>query len=139
MSTGFEVVVGVAGLASLAIQILEGIQEIRDLYSNIKDAPRNVHGVLNELEILVHVLAEYSSRSSTGPSSTAQDEAMNHCKSVLELLHSIAKGLEKGFIQRRHPWAAVRAAFQRRKVEDLLLKLERAKSILVLAQINYIQ
>lgn len=109
MSTGFDVVVGVAGLASLAIQILQGIQKIRNLYSEVRNASRNVHGVLNELELLVHVLAEYSSRSFVGPSSTAQDEAMNHCKSVLELLHSVVSGLEKGFIQSRHPWAAVRA------------------------------
>ncbi|KIW97976.1 uncharacterized protein Z519_01560 [Cladophialophora bantiana CBS 173.52] len=93
------VVAGGAGLASLAVQLLECIQKLHNLHANIRDAPIEIREILDEVDLLDNVLTSYHSlpgadfEACLAPT-LVQKQALGYCFKVLEILRNIACELE---------------------------------------------
>ncbi|KAK5242386.1 hypothetical protein LTR96_007223 [Exophiala xenobiotica] len=136
------VVAGGAGLASLAVQLLECLHKLHDLHANIRDAPVEIREILDEVDLLGHVLTGYlgASGGATGTClvpTVVQKKALDQCSKVLESLRNIAHELETTMQTSRTKrwvnWAKVEAASKRKQLQRLQTALERAKSTLNLA------
>ncbi|KAJ9500893.1 hypothetical protein H2202_003451 [Exophiala xenobiotica] len=136
------VVAGGAGLASLAVQLLECIHKLHDLHANIRDAPVEIHEILEEVDLLGDVLTSYldvsggATRTCRVPT-VVQKQALGRCSKVLEILRNIAQELETTMqasrTRRWINWAKVEAAFKRKQLARIQTALDRAKSTLTLA------
>jgi N-terminal domain on NACHT_NTPase and P-loop NTPases len=130
-----------AGLASLAIQIFESIQKLHQLYTSIRDAPKEIHDLLNELDLLADVLRDFTTAANSplqplsAPSST-QRRAANHCTTVLNILHDITKEFDAKIkvsaSNKIMQWASIRVALRRKKLAELRSHIESAKLTLLL-------
>ena len=135
------IVAGGAGLASLAIQILDDVQKIRELYAAIRDAPCEFKSLLDEMELFCMVLSVFVRESEQVQSNyeiaTAQKQVILHCQSLHDELRSILTQLTIPLLGRHRAisWISVKSVFHRRKIDQMLMKLERAKSTLVLARL----
>lgn len=139
------VVAGGAGLASLALQLFETAQKIHEMSTNIRNAPIEIHDILDEVELLRHVLTDYLNlpgiAGQTFPVPTlAQKHALAQCFKVLEVLRDIGSELEANMqtsnSKRLVNWAKVKAAFNQKRFVRLQATLERAKTTLVLAMLT---
>jgi hypothetical protein len=136
------VVASGAGLASLAVQLLECIEKLHDLHANIRDAPMEIREILDEVDLLGDVLTSYlgvsggATRTCLVPT-VVQKQALGHCLKVLEILRNIAHELDTAMqtsrTRRWINWAKVGAVFKRKQLARLQTALERAKSTLTLA------
>ena len=84
MAEAFAAAASGAGLASLGIQIMGGVIELRDLCSRIRGAPMEIQQLLSELNLLANILEEYESIASAkaegaSAASNALRNAMNSC------------------------------------------------------------
>ena len=142
-----EAVLGViasgAGLASLTIQLLENAQKIHALRNAMQDAPKEIAELLEELDILTSILMHFittcqtsSSVTCTGVPSPLQ-RALTHCQTILRSLHGIALEtqtyMSKSKTDRWISWSRLKVTMRREKLVDWQNKLERAKSMLMLA------
>jgi hypothetical protein len=136
------VVTGAAGLASLAVQLLECIHKLHDLHANIRDAPAEIREILEEVDLLGDVVTSYlgvsggATRTCLVPP-VVQKQALGRCSKVLEILRNIAQELETTMqtsrTRRWINWAKVEAAFKRKQLARIQTALDRAKSTLTLA------
>ncbi|KAK5556558.1 hypothetical protein LTR46_005750 [Exophiala xenobiotica] len=136
------VVAGGAGLASLAVQLLECIHKLHDLHANIRDAPVEIREILEEVDLLGDVLTSYlgvsggATRTCLVPT-VVQKQALGRCSKVLDILRNIAQELEttmqRSRTRRWINWAKVEAAFKRKQLARIQTALDRAKSTLTLA------
>lgn len=139
MSGVLEAVASAAGLTSLAIQIVENIHKIQKFYSAVKNAPEETKSLVLELELLGSVLAEYSSQDAMESLSSLQNEVSEQCRAALGTLYLITNEICIGCGARRHSWTSVKALMKRKKLEEILTKIERLKTTLILAHLQSLQ
>ena len=140
MAEAIGVVASAVGIASFAVQTLQGIQKLSDIYASFRDAPQEVRSLLNELRILANILKEgEDDRSQRPPLSIGQSqcEASQFCKAAADEINAL---LEIGKILdavKTNQWlrfrGSVRAALKRKRIKEHLDRLERAKTLLILA------
>ncbi|KEF57133.1 uncharacterized protein A1O9_07323 [Exophiala aquamarina CBS 119918] len=141
MAEVLGIVAGGAGLASLAIQILDDVQKIRELYNAIRDAPSEFQSLLDEIQLLSMVVSLFARESAQLKSdheiAVAQSQIVRHCQGIHDELRPILAQLTNSLVSRKRSvsWISVKSVFQRRKIDQMLMKLERAKSTLVLARL----
>ncbi len=137
-------VAGGAGLASLAVQILENTRILADFYSTVRDAPEQIGVILEEIDVLAHVLVEFSriqglrTTGLTDITTQIQVNTIHQCKIASDCLSNIVSELNTGMRLQPRRFSLL-TALRTRKLDKLLLRLERAKSTLTLAQILYLQ
>lgn len=141
MAEVLGIVAGGAGLASLAIQIFDDAQKIKELYSGIRDAPTEFKSLLDEIQLFGTVLALFANdserRMTNAEFASAQSQVVRQCQGLYDELHPILIRLSTSLIgrQRAISWITVKSIFQKKKIEQMLIKLERAKSTLMLARL----
>jgi hypothetical protein len=109
MAETVGLIAGGAGLASLAVQILENALVLAEFYSAVREAPEEISGILEEINILATVLVEFSRiqpsmrrRSAsadadfTDATIRIQAHAIRHCKAASEGLGVIVSELNIG-------------------------------------------
>ncbi|MCJ1242806.1 hypothetical protein MMC30_000001, partial [Trapelia coarctata] len=109
-------------------------------WSSIKDAPTDIQDLLEELQILANLLLEFDS-SPNSPTQVAATKAAQYCKNAGVKIDTVVKDLADGFAMSkgRRRWTAVKAVLKENKMARSLQRLERAKSMLSLAQHCYTQ
>ena len=146
MAEVLGVVAGGAGLASLAVQLIDCIHKLHDLHADIRNAPEELREILDEVDLLGDVLTDYLGVSGAGTRTClvptlVQKQALGRCFKVLEILRNIAHELEttmqKSRTKRWINWAKVASAFKRKRLARLQTALERAKSTLMLAILTH--
>jgi hypothetical protein len=141
MAEVLGIVAGGAGLASLAIQILDDVQKIRELYAGIRDAPTEFQSLLDEIQLFGMVMSLFArdgkQLKSNHEFATAESQVLRHCQSLHDELSPILARLASSLVGRKRAvsWISVKSIFQKRKIDQMLVKLERAKSTLVLARL----
>lgn len=141
MAEVFGIVAGGAGLASLSIQILDDVVKIRELYTGIRDAPTEFQSLLDEIQLvgmIMSLFARDSEQLKSNPEfATTQVQVLRHCQSLHDELRPILVRLVSSLAGRKRAvsWISVKSIFQKKKIDQMLMKLERAKSTLVLARL----
>ena len=142
MAEVLGVVAGGISIVSFAIQIASSVQQILDFWASMKGAPQNVQNLLEELDLLAEILSMVNGNigiidnDETSPRHIATLKAARYCQSAAKCIDAVVKDLSDGFAMprgRRH-WTAVKAVLKDKKMSECFRRLERAKTMLSLAQ-----
>ncbi|KAL8835963.1 MAG: hypothetical protein Q9170_003120 [Blastenia crenularia] len=125
-------------IGALAVQTISIIQQTHELCSSIRDTPRNLRILLEELRLLSTLLSGFKDDVSQSTSSAGREfpTALEYCKHALQSIQAFSTDLDDS-IQKakrglRH-WASFKVTFSEKKLRSYLNRLERAKSMLSLA------
>ena len=118
-------------------QLAETLKDLHDFFRSVRDAPKNIHALVAELQALLVVLnhasaeVHYSSLESTIMDlvKSCNDKATTILQHIQPLYHTLSNG---NLVLRK--WTAIKAVFQTERLEELTVSLERLKTTLVLAQ-----
>jgi hypothetical protein len=125
-----------AGFLSLAGQVLDGLIKLRGFIAAIDSAPREIHDLCHELDILRGLLGEAGRRvqesAPAGFDASHLKHAFAHCEKMRGHVDSMIKRLEVS-INRSKATSALKYPFKRKEIEGMLLDVERGKTSLLLA------
>ena len=124
-------------IGSVAAQIFTCVQNIKHLWSAIKDAPEDVQILFEELDLLARLLCNAVDVESASPDRRgATIEAVCYCEKARVRIETVIKDLSGGFIATegwiKH-WTAMKTVMQEKRLKKCFARLERAKSMLNLA------
>jgi hypothetical protein len=139
MAEIFGAVASGAGLASLAIQLVDSAQKLKALYNASKDAPTTVAELCFELETMSLSLRQLDSHRNA---SISGDELLDRCYvTCIRMVNKIGDAVTKieRLIQRRRMVGRLYMAFKEPEIRDLLEELERSKSSMSFAYMSYCQ
>lgn len=134
-----------AGIVGLGCQILESVFKLQRMLTAIRDAPQELKTILEEITIVTNVLVQCLDSPhphTIGPrQAVARDQALVHCETACKHLFAIVSEIEDDIKSSkfRFRWYSVLAVLKAKKIENLVARLERAKSTLALAQIMHLQ
>ena len=157
MAEVLGIAAGAAGLAGFAVQCLDSAQKTKDFLSGVKNAPKNLSLLLDEIQVTSALIADtakseqqrqqqdlqlYSlaTGSSGHPQTTSIQvvvlRATGFCQQASVQLEGLLKGLNDGLQRKglRQRFAPLNYMLHKTQVEQGLQRLERAKSLLSLAQ-----
>jgi hypothetical protein len=139
MAEIFGAVASGAGLASLAIQLVDSAQKLKALYNASKDAPATVAELCFELETMSLSLRQLDSHRNA---SITGDELLGRCYTTcIRMVGKIEDAVIKieRLIQRRRMVGRLYMAFKEPEIRELLEELERSKSSMSFAYMSYCQ
>lgn len=125
-------------IGALAIQTISILQKTQGLCSSIRDTPRNLQSLLEELQLLSTLLSGFKNNASHPTYGTIHGfpDALEHCQHALRSIQAFSEDLEKSIDSAKHGlryWASFKTLFTEKKMKSFLNRLERAKSMLSLA------
>lgn len=124
----------VAGLVSLAGQLLDGAMKLKRFCERVKDAPRRLETLAFEIETLSLTLhgIEANRQRHIHLESTIVERCLKLCRDGTQRICAMTEDLDKSMLKSRK-WASIRTAFKQRGIEDMCNEIERGKSTLSLA------
>ena len=136
MAEVLGIVAGFAGIAGLAIQITETVQKLKSFVTKTGAAHRQLEDLLDELDLLATLISQSDQSEfftdvdnrSRAPLYCCEKAARN-ISSVLNNVQTIFEGHEMRGVR-----ASLRLVLKEKQIEESLRKLERAKSMLLLAK-----
>ncbi|GAB7364590.1 hypothetical protein MBLNU230_g5396t1 [Neophaeotheca triangularis] len=132
----FELAVGVIGISSLAIQLAGSAQKLQTYCHDYSTAPKQVKELVEELQLVKGILEGFSpaqDASSTSGTVSLDDRCKRWCMSIRDDIASVLDELEQSFAQRTHKTKFI-FIFKKEKIGEMMGKLERAKSMLLLGR-----
>ena len=134
-----EVLGGVSGIISVAgfaLQILESVQKLKRFLSKVKHAHSQLEDLLDELNLYACLVSECEAASTaTFASRLPSRTPLRCCERAAKLIATVLNDVQSGAqgSRKRGAWAGIKFVIKEQKIEENLRKLERAKSMLVLA------
>ena len=99
MAEVLGVIASCISIGSLAIQIVGSIQQLLDFWSAIKDAPENVQYLLQEIDLLGHLLSEINGDENEEYSLVTRQaviKATGYCQLALDGIDGVLRDLASG-------------------------------------------
>ena len=128
---------GRAGLASLAIQLGESALKLKSLYDRFKDAPSSLSTISHDLETLALLLQELEIyRRHHRYDDLILGRCITRCRKVVNRVSVLIENMG-GRIKSRVTVGRMYTALKDKDMTRLLLDLEEAKSLLMLALQQY--
>ena len=134
-----EVVGGVIGVASLAIQLGDSLKKLCDFWSAVEGAPEEVGFMMADMRLLSNVLAEIASESQHLEFDATMAAILISCTTKVGHLLTILDEINPGLTSkssRIRSWTAFKATLKAEKIKKFRETLEHVKSTLLLAQQN---
>lgn len=138
MADPLSLAAAAAGFVGLAGQLAQGVIKLKEIYSTVKDAPKDVaelctkmeslRGVLEEVGDQIQQLSHDNIKSDTG---TFRD-VMTQCETSRYRIEAHVKRFGDGF--RHNRAAAVRYVFKKKEIQVMLYDVEQCKSSLIIAR-----
>ncbi|TVY68794.1 hypothetical protein LSUE1_G008268 [Lachnellula suecica] len=124
------------GLAifSIAIQVGDSIRKLKTFCDNVKEAPDDIMCLLNEIEMLNNVLSQAGSSTASDNLRSLEPAftSLDWCRQSADILDVVVRDLD-GEIRRRKTMGSLKAVLKKGMIEKLKDRLERAKTLLMLA------
>ncbi|EMC99827.1 hypothetical protein BAUCODRAFT_119399 [Baudoinia panamericana UAMH 10762] len=141
--SGAEAVLGAvasgAGLMSLSMDLLDSAQKLNKFFHNVRDAPQTVKDLAFDLETLSLAMQDLERhRQQDKHDSRLLDRCLVRIRSSTSAISRTLDEMNKR-LQQRPKIGRMYAAFKEEDLEDLLDKLERAKTSLMFASNMYWQ
>lgn len=127
------VLVGGMHVASVAVQICSGIIQIKKLWDDVTDAPKEIQDLLEEIDILSQILPDFENHDDLPP---AAGKSLDLCNRVVQILTEVLNEMEAK-VKRRKKIGGLKAVLERRTVERLKERLRSAQTMLMLAYQMY--
>lgn len=122
--------------ASLGLQVAASVQKIQAYYNDYTTAPSQVQDLVQELDTLDGLSRGFTiSHNATNTPSTApiDEQCQQWCLSVRNEVADVLQGLDSSFMKPTHR-ARSKFVLNKERISQWLVKLERAKSMLLLAK-----
>ena len=139
MAEVLGIVSGACGIAAFSLQIIDGTRKLRHFCSKLKHARLQFEELLDELDVVAHLIGQLEDLESTPVPSSSDPMALepyNYCqkasKNVLSVLKSIEETLPRD--QGKTRGVVVKLLLREKQIEEAFRKLERAKSNLMIAE-----
>lgn len=141
-------------VAQFAGNIIASSQKIRGFWKAMKDAPKKIGDMLEEIEMLGQVLLHLNDDLGQNKKHLKNQQVQGaeaehkmtqgsllHCRKVIEDLDSILVDLDLGMqgkgssgaTDKARKWASFKSIMRADELKELIDKLERSKTILLLA------
>ena len=121
---------------SLAIQLAENVKKLNDFWKSVQNAPKEVHDIIADLDLLSPILDEIGREAERDQSHSTLESALRGCVSASEELATILDSFQTGFAsdkRARRKWTAIKCARKLDKLSRFQDRLERLKTNVMLA------
>jgi hypothetical protein len=138
MADPISLTAATAGFIGLAGQLAQGVVKVREMYTTMNDAPRDVASLCSKMEALQGVLQEVGdqiqqlSQGNINLDTRTLRDVITQCETSRYRVKAHVKKFSDGFGHNRG--TAVRYVFKKKEVQEMVSDLEQCKSSLVLAR-----
>jgi hypothetical protein len=138
MAEAFGVAAGVFGVVSLSIQLAESVQKVKGFHANVKNAPPRLADLLDEIAEMSDLIKdlEHEQRSTSIVTSPLMKRCIESSLKAVEYFATFSLELDTR-VKRRKIGGRVKFALGQEEIERMLNRVERAKSLLTLAYMQY--
>ena len=146
MAEAVGVVASGIAIGSLAAGITSSIVKLNSYWDQIQNAPEDIHDLIEELEVLSHLLAdiaddqEQNAMSSLMFDSTAISRCLQHCQKGADRLKELTDKLSTeldSMTRTRKKWASAKVVLKKGQIDKYKEKLEGAIRLLSLSYQMY--
>lgn len=140
MAEAFGIAAGAFGVASLSIQLAESVQKVKGFYENVRNAPPRLANLIEEIEGVSDCVKDLEHQhQSTGlvPSPSLQ-RCIQSSREAVDYFETFALGLQSRTKKSRIR-GSLRFALSQDDIERILEKLERSKTLLTLAYMQFLR
>jgi hypothetical protein len=146
MAEAVALAASIAGLVGLAGQVLQGSLFIQEFFEDMCDAPAEVLDLRDELELFTFVASDTNKLLQTASQTYLSIDTSNFTR-TLERCDSLVKEIGNKLVQyagnpgqhRRLWWKRLKVASRKKTLSDYMVRLERAKGLLLVVQSNLTQ
>lgn len=139
MAEIFGAVASGAGLASLAIQLLESAHKLQNFYQACRNAPETVRDLAFELETMSLSLRHLERhRLEDDVDAELMIRCIRTCQSRTSRITALIRKMDRR-LQSLRGFGKLYAAFKEPEMDKMLEELEHAKSAMNLAYLSYCQ
>jgi hypothetical protein len=138
MADPISLTAAAAGFIGLAGQLVQGVIRVKEIYTTISDAPRDVANLCSKMEALQGVLEEVGdqiqklSQSNINPDTRTLRDVIAQCEKSRYRVEAHVKKISDGL--RWNRGAAIKYVFKKKEVQEMMSDVEECKSTLVLAR-----
>jgi hypothetical protein len=138
MADPISLTAAAAGFIGLAGQLAQGVIRVKEIYTTISDAPRDVANLCSKMEALQGVLEEVGdqiqklSQSNINPDTRTLRDVIAQCEKSRYRVEAHVKKISDGL--RWNRGAAIKYVFKKKEVQEMMSDVEECKSTLVLAR-----
>ena len=146
MAEAIGVIASGIAVGSLAAGITSSIVKLKSYWDQVQNAPEDMHDLLEELEVLGHLLADIAddqqqnSMSGLIFDSTAISRCLQHCQKGADRLKELTDILSTDLDtspRRKKQWASAKVVLKKGQIDRYKEKLERAMRLLSLSYQMY--
>ena len=138
MAEVFGVAAGVFGVVSLSIQLAESVQKVKGFYANVRNAPPKLADLADEIGEMSNLIKELKQQHQ--PAGFVTTPLMQRCiessRKAVEYFAIFSSELEARVTTRKLR-GGIRFALSQDEISRILSRMERAKTMLVLAYMQY--
>lgn len=128
-------------IAALAGQIASGVVKLKSYLDQVKDAPEDIHVLVDEIEDLRFLLSDIESDQLRNPypemclDNTSVSRCLSHCKRGVERIHRVVVEMEDEFesLGPMRRWKAAKIIWKRDRVDKYRAELAGAVRLLTLS------
>lgn len=138
MADPLSLAAAAAGFIGLAGQLAQGVIKLKEIYTTITDAPKDVADLCTRMESLQGVLEEVGdqtqqlSNGNTKIETRTFRDVMAQCETSRYKIEAHVKKLGESF--RGNRAAAVRFVFKKKEIQEMISDVETCKSRLIIAR-----
>lgn len=126
----------VIAIASIAIQLIDGIAKLSDFVESIDDAPDNIKSIREDLHLLSCILIEVKANQNADSANPSILATLKHLEHKVQIFTTFLAKFEPELNSHNRiirKWSAVKGAFKSKKFENLRQSLAQTKSTLLIA------
>ena len=127
-------------VVSLAVQLADSVKKLYDFWTSIREAPKDIQEMSADLRLVSNVLSQIAHETQHVERDPVLEDALVACSERVKSLSSLLNEIEPGFASktsRIRKWTAFKAVLKHAQLMKFQEALEKLKSTLVLAQLNY--
>ena len=138
MSDPISLAAAAAGFIGLAGQLAQGAIKVKEIYTTINNAPRDIADLCTKMESLRAVLEEVGgqipqlSQGNINVDTRTLRNVITQCETSRYRVEAHVKRLSDGF--RHNRGAAMKYVFKKKAIQEMSSDLEQCKSSLILAR-----
>ncbi|TGO38231.1 hypothetical protein BHYA_0079g00320 [Botrytis hyacinthi] len=135
---GIGIIASGMGVASLGLQLMDGIRKLKQFWDEVKEAPEDIQYALEELETLSLVLSDIHISNSNLPSipSATVTRCLELCRRGTDILNTIVKDLN-GAISKRRKIDSAKVVLKKDVLDKFRNRLRDAQYMLLLSRQTY--
>lgn len=134
----FGIIASGMGVASLGLQLMDGVRKLKQFWDEVKEAPKDIQHVLEELDALSLVLSDIHTSNPNLPSipSATVTKCLELCRRGTDILNTTVKDLN-GAIAKRRKIGSAKVVLKKDTLDKFRNRLRDAQYMLMLSRQTY--